>query len=366
MTPALLDDILGQDRAVETLRAAIASGRVHHAWIFAGPEGVGKRTAAMAFAAALLDPTTGPDLAGRVNPDPDSKTQHLIAADAHPDLHVITKELAAYADDARVRNQKHITIAKDVIDARLLGPIKLAPSIRADSLASKVFIVDEAELLDRSPTNAPVQNALLKTLEEPPAGSVLILVTSREDRLLATVRSRCQRVAFGLVDDASMRAWLGEHHPELKEAEAEAVLRFASGSPGLARVAAETGIHTWADRLEPMLADAERGVFPLELGPTMAELIDSWAAERVAAGEKAGAKPSKDAANRAAARHLFRLLSERARGAVRNAAQRGERDAVDRAARALDRVGDAERQVMSAVQPIFALDNLAAGLARSR
>ena len=78
VTPKLerhLDQILGQQRAIETLDAAIQSGRIHHAWIFHGPAGVGKFTTALAFAAAILDPDMTPDLSGRVRPDPDSPVQ---------------------------------------------------------------------------------------------------------------------------------------------------------------------------------------------------------------------------------------------------------------------------------------------------
>ncbi len=213
--PISMDRVLGQSRAIDLLERSMQSGRVHHAWIFHGPQGVGKFTAAIAWASVILDPSAAPDLGGRLAPDPQSHTQQLLKAGTHPVLHVIKKELARYHDDRQVRNAKLSTIPKSIVEEHLIVPATLAPSMKSDSIAQKVFIVDEAELLDRSATNAPVQNAILKTLEEPPEGTVIILITSSEDRLLPTIRSRCQRVSFTALDDDAMREW--SNHMKLEQ-----------------------------------------------------------------------------------------------------------------------------------------------------
>ncbi|MFG0314284.1 MAG: hypothetical protein ACF8LL_08875, partial [Phycisphaerales bacterium] len=88
------DDVVGHDRAIEILQGAIAADRIHHAWVFQGPQGVGKFTLAAAFAAMILDPTASPNMAGVIEADPGSETRRLIKAGTHPDLHVVTKELA--------------------------------------------------------------------------------------------------------------------------------------------------------------------------------------------------------------------------------------------------------------------------------
>lgn len=211
--PPRLREILGQDRAIGTLESAVASGRVHHAWIFSGPKGVGKHTAAWAFAAALLDPGTrveGERLieAGDDGEGEPTEARRLLDRGAHPDLHLVRKELARYSEDSGVRKRVLSNIPKAVIDEFLLQPMSRAATRRDGGLVSKVFIIDEAELLDRSIRNAPTQASLLKTLEEPPTGSVIILVTSNEGRLIPTIRSRCQRVSFGLLDDAAMQRWI--------------------------------------------------------------------------------------------------------------------------------------------------------------
>ena len=126
MATGSLGDILGQGQALAALRASMASGRVHHAWIFHGPAGVGKFTTAVAFAGALLDPTTAPGLTGEIAPDPDSETQRLVRAGMHPDLHVVTKELALHHEDREVRTRKLITIPKKVVEKWLLEPAALS------------------------------------------------------------------------------------------------------------------------------------------------------------------------------------------------------------------------------------------------
>ncbi|MFM9957636.1 MAG: ATP-binding protein [Phycisphaerales bacterium] len=362
--PVDFADILGQDRALDILNASLNSRRVHHAWVFSGPWGVGKFTVAQAFAALLMDPTLGPSLSGELGAEPGNPVQTMLRAGAHPDLHIITKELALYSDDRKVREAKQITIPKDVVDTHLLGPIAHAPSVRsAGALAQKVFIIDEAELLDRFKSNATTQNSMLKTLEEPPPGSVIILVTANEERLLTTIRSRCQRVAFRPLDDKSMAAWFkrreGDFGRAVTKPERDWLERFAQGSPGRAMMAAQTGLFDWSAALEPLLREADQGRFPAALGSTMAKLVGGWAEQWASRNKNA----SKEAANHAAMRHLAVLLTERFRAGIRSHVARGDASAAERAARAIDRVTETERYVATNVNMAAALESLAAGIA---
>ena len=344
------DDIYGHGRVKGVLAASLASGRLHHAWIFHGPEGVGKRTCAEAFGMALLDETTRVE-AGAVVADGSSETARLAASGVHPDLHVVNKEMARFSDDAGVRGRKLTSIPKEVLVERVIVPASQSAALATGSLASKVFIVDEAELI-----NDTGQNALLKTLEEPPAGTVLILVTSSEERLLPTIRSRCQRVGFGPLSDADMAAWSAAHGGVSPRA-----LEIAAGSPGLAVQAAEGGFDRWLDELEPLLRDAERGVYRAELGLTFKTLIDEWAKAWVGAHEGA----SKDAANKAGARKLLALMGERVRRSVRESAAagiEGQRGVLESRVRELELLGEAEVHVARNVNLQLAMENLAAQL----
>jgi DNA polymerase-3 subunit delta' len=356
-----LDQIVGQDAAKRVLAAAVASGRVHHAWIFHGPPGVGKFSTALAFAAALLDPTTRPDADGLPVPADDSEVQRMAVSGAHPDLHVITKELAAVSREDAVRRSKQMSLAKDVVEEFLVEPAQRSRVYTCDSAACKVFIVDEAELM-----NLATQNALLKTLEEPPAGTVIILVTSAEERLLTTIRSRAQRVGFVPLPEADMQAWLARRESRggrpIDPSTAPWLLRFAAGSPGLAELAIEHGLDAWETALRPMLADAAAGRFPAGMAQKMAELID----ERAAADVKRNPDASKDAANKAWARRMLGYVGEDLRTRLRAAtkgktAEAAEADPLcQRLLGAIDALGAAEGHLASNVQVPMLLENLAA------
>lgn len=353
--PVSFSQILGQDRALKVLSDAIRSGRVHHAWIFHGPAGVGKFTTALAFASLILDET-----AKVKNDQPlvaaDSHIKPLLAAGSHPDLHIITKELARYSDDKQIRERKLITIPKEVIDEHLVAPALLAPSLPG-GLASKVFIVDEAELLDRHASHAPTQAAILKTLEEPPPGTVIILVTTNPDRLLTTIRSRSQQVAFAPLHDPAMREWLEANkktiEPPISADDLPILQSFASGSPGELLLAHRGHLAEWSRTLEPLLAVCDNGKYAPALGPTMAGLIEDWAKAVVEQDKQA----SKDAANRAGAELMFRMLSQRARNHLRK-----NSTAPERALSAIAAIREAERQLDSSVAAPFVMEWLSTRL----
>lgn len=359
--PFRLSQVIGQERAIAALRATIHSGRIHHAWVFHGPPGVGKFTAAVAFAAVLLDPTSQPDLSGLIEPQEGSDAQRLLHAGTHPDLHIITKELAAVSRDATVRESKQRNIAKAVLEEFLIEPATRTRGSAAEAAAGKVFIIDEAELID------PVgQNALLKTLEEPPPGSVIILVTSREERLLPTIRSRAQRIAFSPLSTEGMQRWLASSKTDLAGLDASGrnwLLSFADGSPGAARLALDTGLLAWHVALSPMLAELDRGRFPIDLGTVAAKLADEWAEARISKPESGNA--SKEAASRAAARQLLRLLAEHYREHLRSVVRESDRTVLERAARSIELIQGAERQIESNVQLQFVLESLGAQLAQA-
>lgn len=344
-----LDQMLGQERAVGVLGDALRSGRVHHAWIFHGPQGVGKFTTALAFAAALLDPNGVPGRGAA------SEAGELLRRGVHPDLHVVRKELAALSEDRSVRESKQITIPREVVQTHLIDPALRSAVLRGSSRATKVFIVDQAEVLDRSLSNATNQNAILKLVEEPPAGCVLILVTSAPERLLPTLRSRCQRVAFGPLPQEAMSAWLRVAGIEVPAPDRALLLEYAQGSPGLMLRALECGLASWHRALSPMLAQAQAGRFSPLLGPAMAGLIEEWAKGQAEASKQA----SKDAANRAGVSIMARLLAQHARVPLRS----GDRIAAARAEGALRAVDRAEALVAAGVGIPFVMHNLARQLA---
>jgi DNA polymerase III delta' subunit len=207
-----LSEIRGQDRAIARLRAAIAADRVHHAYLFTGPANSGKRTTALALASALNcvnAPGEGCDEC-----DPCAK----IAAGIHPDVVVLEREGAAQI------------VPIESIRANIIARVGLPPH----EARVRVFVLEEASVIALQPAAA---NALLKTLEEPPARTMFVLGTVAPDQLLPTIRSRCQRITFaprvGPVDDDAAMAKLSEL--------AAAVAAFDGGLEQLLEVAARVG-----------------------------------------------------------------------------------------------------------------------------
>jgi DNA polymerase-3 subunit delta' len=354
--------ILGQARAVRQVATALRRGCLSHALIFHGPFGVGKFTTAMAFARLVLDPEATDENLERFDPPAGTRVGALIDSGAHPDLHVIRKELVAFSDNAMLRNRKQQNIPLDLLRERMLGgrtgddrwhdaPVSKTP-LRGHG---KVFIIDEAELLQEEG-----QNALLKTLEEPPPGTYIVLVTTDERRLLPTIRSRCQRVGFGPLDDESMARWMDGAGLDLDVQQREWIASYAAGSPGTAVIAAEHRFFDWHRTLDPMIRELEAGAYPVELAETMATLVNDFAEARV----KSRPNASKEAANRAGARHLLALLAARARRSLCHAAERGETP--DAALQLVDLLRTAERAMMSNVQVRLVLASLVAQWASMR
>lgn len=301
-----MDCILGQNRAIDELQAALRSGRLHHAWIFHGPVGVGKFTTALAYAQILLCHDHGTGTTSSVDLCQTCPSCNLFkknndgSASIHPDLHIITKELARYSDMRHIRERKLMNIPVEVLRTSLVEPVYRAAGLRHN----KVFIIDEAELLVSTG-----QNLLLKTLEEPPKGTHLILVTSSEDRLLPTIRSRCQQVGFLPLPNKVIADWLGRQPKKLDEPAQHWLLQFAEGSLGRAKLAIEYDLFQWAEVVLPALDGMFNGRFDPDMGQQMSQRIDAFAKQWVDEHKNA----SKEAANKQAAALMWQIIGGEAR-----------------------------------------------------
>ncbi|MCC7042618.1 MAG: DNA polymerase III subunit [Acidobacteria bacterium] len=201
--------IVGHTRALDLLRRAVGWDSVPQSLLFAGPEGVGKHSAAVALAQAVnCASRRDGDGCGTCN------SCRRIAAGTFSDVVVLDKGGEA-------------SIKIDALRDRVLGPIGYRPF----EGRRRVFIIDPADDL-----TLQAQDALLKTLEEPPPSAILILVTAYPDSLLATIRSRCRRVRFSaLPEDEVVRVLTGATcRIELLEARHRAVLSGGSVSRALA------------------------------------------------------------------------------------------------------------------------------------
>jgi len=208
--------VVGNERALAVLERAVASGNPSHAYLFSGPAGVGKALAAMEFAAALCcEGNTLPCRACRNCRDVLEPGRH------HPDVEVVVPGgLCDESDHGDHAGSRDIRICQVRRLQRLL-------SMTPYRGGRRVAVLDGADRL-----NQDAANAFLKTLEEPPPDTVLVLVTDREEQLLETVLSRCQKVAFTRVEREKVEAALRERGAGPEKARAVAAL--ANGRVGWA------------------------------------------------------------------------------------------------------------------------------------
>ena len=202
--PQTFDAVVGQDPVTRTLRNALASGRVAHAYLFTGPRGIGKTTTARLLAKALAcTERTGPEGCGRC-----ASCQDFVSG-TPVDVMEIDAASNTGVDDIRTLREN----------------VKYAPARGR----FKIYIVDEVHML-----SGPAFNAFLKTLEEPPAHVVFILATTEPKRIPATVLSRCQRFDFKLIPPelltASLTAILEKEQIPFQPAALPLLVRSAEGS----------------------------------------------------------------------------------------------------------------------------------------
>lgn len=248
--------IVGQDRAVEQFASVWLTRRLHHAWLLAGPKGVGKATFAHAAARRVLADAAGPpfEAPGLRTPD-DHPIVKLVEAGSHPDMRWLE----------RLPKEKGEGLARDIsVDqVRELGEFM---GMTAALSPWRVTVIDTVDELAGAGANA-----LLKMLEEPPANTLFFLVSHAPGRLLPTIRSRCRRVDFQPLPDDAMASILKDHAPDMSEMERKRIIAMSFGSAGRALAFAELGLAKLEDAALAILREgdptnARRSDLAVELG----------------------------------------------------------------------------------------------------
>lgn len=236
--------ILGHGRPLELLERARRLGRVAHAYLFHGPDGVGKERVALAFAQALN--CTGPE------PRPCGACEACgrILRGVHPDVRLLCSEAErvrrGLAEPGKTAPSSQIKI--DQLD-ELSGFFHHAPY----AARWKALVVVDAERM-----NVHCQNRFLKTLEEPGADTLIVLSSAQPEGLLGTIRSRCQALSFGPLPRAELARWLVDQRA-CSEEQARVIAAMAQGSPGRALASLEEGFLEARDELIQGLGRAVEG-----------------------------------------------------------------------------------------------------------
>jgi DNA polymerase-3 subunit delta' len=335
-------DIVGQPRAIAQLSRALAGDRRPHAFIFAGPEGVGRRTTAEALAKTLLcgSPRSSTN-AGRVSLLDDSfelrqacgqcPSCRAFEAGTHADYQLVHKELARYSADPRVRTRVMQDLGIDVVREFLIEP----SNRRSASGRGKVFVIREADLM-----SVAAQNAMLKTLEEPPPGVTIILLCETPAALLPTTRSRCALVRFAPLDVPFVTERLIAGATDADEAHFLAA--YTDGSLGRSQRSAGGALFAFkrklVDRLSGLVDEVDA-----ELGEWLADQAKRFADEMLSADKQLAGT----LATRRASGLVLGMIASVYRDAMTLAAGRAELIHADQAA-AIERIAEAKGVEMAA------------------
>ncbi len=246
------DDVLGHDKVCERLRNAILGGRVHHAYLLIGIQGVGRRTVARVFARAL----------NCVRADGDACEQCVsckkIRAGVHPDVRFLADDDSPTINIGLVREEVIPFVGLKVLEGRY-----------------RAVVIPDVERMTSS-----AANAMLKTLEEPPERTVFVLTTANANALLPTIRSRCQKIQLTPLAEDIIVKYLIEKVGMAFE-QARGVARLAGGSLGKALGLKEEEVRLRADLLAAVVEAGCRGV--AVPGSLVEELLTGREARRAAA-----------------------------------------------------------------------------------
>jgi DNA polymerase-3 subunit delta' len=258
--------ILGHDRAVEQFLSAWDRRTLHHAWLLAGPRGVGKATFARAAATRVLADAAGPPVQ---LPNLATAEEHpiarLVAAGSHPDLRWLE----------RLENPKTGNLFRNISVEQVRSLSELVGSTPFMS-PWRAVVIDSADDLEAS-----AANALLKMLEEPPPNTLFLLVAHAPGRLLPTIRSRCRRLDFQALGDDVMASILEQQLPDQGASERQKAIAMAGGSAGRAIALAALDLIKLEDKALRILRQGDpTNAYRSELAQ---ELGKKAAAERYAA-----------------------------------------------------------------------------------
>lgn len=322
--------LFGQDHAISAFRSALDSGKLHHAWLLAGPKGVGKALFADLAARRVLAQAADPQLSGNgLSVPEDHPTAQLIKAGSHPDLRKLHR---------LPRERKPDELARNISVDQIRGIQSLFAT--TPSMSNwRAVVIDAIDDLER-----PAANALLKNLEEPPANCVFLLVCHNPGRILPTIRSRCRILKFSRLSDDAMASALAEAAPEIDVEERASLIQIGNGAPGQALQYAGLDIAALDETINALITGGDVG------NETRSALAQSLSVKK--------------------AQPRYEAFLERAPAAIASYARRQEGRALEQAVStwedARNLAGGAQRLSLDPQTTVFTLAGLLASLHEPR
>ena len=238
--------IVGNEAAQAVFLGAAASQSLHHAWLISGSSGVGKAGFAKAVAARMLANAVDPMVVLNADPLPEgSHTASMIAAGAHPDFRVLDR-LPKDPEKPGLDIARSIKIEQ----VRALQPMLATKPTMSQR---RIIVIDAADDLELS-----AANAILKNLEEPPTGTIFLLIGHSAGRLLPTIRSRCRLLRFDPLNERQVANILRGELPEVGASEIEVLVRAGAGSPGRALGFAGLDLASLEREMRAIAAEGDR------------------------------------------------------------------------------------------------------------
>jgi DNA polymerase-3 subunit delta' len=252
--------ILGHPDRIDAFRQIVARHRLAHAYLFVGPPGIGKRRFALELAKAMLCEKPKPQ--DTLDACDQCESCLLVDAGTHPDLFQVNRPEE-----------------KNEMPAEVMTDLCRNFSFKSARRHGKIGIIDDADDF-----NEESANCFLKTLEEPPPGSVFILISTSLDRQLSTIKSRCQLVRFAPLADEHVRALLQQQGIE-DAAMLARLIRLSGGSPGQALALADESL--WQFRHTMLQAFVKPKVDSVALGKSFVEFVEGAGKETAAQRRRA-------------------------------------------------------------------------------
>lgn len=263
-------ELIGLEGAEAAFLDAWKSGRLHHAWLLAGPQSMGK--AAFAMRAARFLATHGPAGSGdaaSLDDEGDAAVGRLFDAGNHPEILMLSRQAKDKDKGKSKGKDADKDKAKDV--ARSISIDQVRQMIRrlqmSLSMGSwRVIIIDAVDDLEVAGANA-----LLKTLEEPPAKTLFLLVSHSPGKLLPTIRSRCRLLRFQPVQQDQVEGWLQSIRPMLDRSDIRAIAAASGGVPGKALALIDSDVLSIEEKLRTIARTGDpQNILRAELSKSVA------------------------------------------------------------------------------------------------